>query len=516
MARASVVAILGMLAILVIASCVHGHMTGLCVSRLPNGNLSLTVQHWHSGTPFPDTATMYFMDGATASSSGRFDTAVGGCGALCPMQCTEFRSCNPTQSTQGAWRVEINDVPQRFVPGETVLVQILGGEATMAPTGTCNSVGDGYGPTEGSSQFVEIPPAVTTCFAEICGDGFISPPAEDCDSADLNGQTCELLGYDGGALACGTCCTYDTSGCFFCDDSPNTPTISGCPTGVIDLPTDPGVCCGTDSYTITASDADEGLSNCGTPTLTRVGGASDSCFADGASVTWTATDGAGQTDSCSWSYRVHDREAPVFNECPTGVDVFLGAPVGYGAISATDNCAVTALVQTSGPAPGTVLSSPGNYTIWYEAVDAAGLRSLCSFVLTAHSVVVQVYQDDMAIARVATDQRLRLYMYMPITVLYGDNHQAAYGNTSDGSVDFIQLRNSTSVVYQSPDGWPNQPLEAHAQTFSQFTHVVPDFGYSLWACMNPGGCFEIYDDVVVCASEFTDAPLGGDCVLSPL
>ncbi|MBN2723817.1 MAG: DUF4215 domain-containing protein [Deltaproteobacteria bacterium] len=36
---------------------------------------------------------------------------------------------------------------------------------------------------------------------------------EECDGADLNGITCEDLGYDGGTLACGTYCEFDYSGC---------------------------------------------------------------------------------------------------------------------------------------------------------------------------------------------------------------------------------------------------------------------------------------------------------------
>lgn len=47
-----------------------------------------------------------------------------------------------------------------------------------------------------------------------CGDGMITPP-EQCDGNDLDGYTCESLGYTGGGqLSCDpVTCTLDTSNC---------------------------------------------------------------------------------------------------------------------------------------------------------------------------------------------------------------------------------------------------------------------------------------------------------------
>jgi hypothetical protein len=47
-----------------------------------------------------------------------------------------------------------------------------------------------------------------------CGDGMITSP-EQCDGNDLDGYTCETLGYTGGGqLACDpVTCTLDTSNC---------------------------------------------------------------------------------------------------------------------------------------------------------------------------------------------------------------------------------------------------------------------------------------------------------------
>lgn len=46
-----------------------------------------------------------------------------------------------------------------------------------------------------------------------CGDGQIDA-GEACDTSDLDGETCETLGYSGGALACADdCLDFDVSGC---------------------------------------------------------------------------------------------------------------------------------------------------------------------------------------------------------------------------------------------------------------------------------------------------------------
>jgi hypothetical protein len=49
-----------------------------------------------------------------------------------------------------------------------------------------------------------------------CGNGNIDG-SEQCDGANLNGSTCQSLGYGGGTLACSGTCTYDTSACDSCD-----------------------------------------------------------------------------------------------------------------------------------------------------------------------------------------------------------------------------------------------------------------------------------------------------------
>ncbi|MGM0596720.1 MAG: DUF4215 domain-containing protein [Myxococcota bacterium] len=58
-----------------------------------------------------------------------------------------------------------------------------------------------------------------------CGNSTIDS-GEDCDSNNLNGQTCSSLGYGSGILSCNSNCTFDTSNCD-CVIVPQ----SGCPSG---------------------------------------------------------------------------------------------------------------------------------------------------------------------------------------------------------------------------------------------------------------------------------------------
>lgn len=47
----------------------------------------------------------------------------------------------------------------------------------------------------------------------VCGDGAVNVVGEQCDGADLAGETCASLGFVGGTLSCSLACAYDTSAC---------------------------------------------------------------------------------------------------------------------------------------------------------------------------------------------------------------------------------------------------------------------------------------------------------------
>lgn len=76
----------------------------------------------------------------------------------------------------------------------------------------------------------------------ICGNGIIEG-GEDCEGVNLNGQTCQSLGFGPGTLSCDIACTFDT---YQCSPAPTptptqipTPTPTLCLTPVPDLTSTP-------------------------------------------------------------------------------------------------------------------------------------------------------------------------------------------------------------------------------------------------------------------------------------
>ncbi|MFH2007580.1 MAG: kelch repeat-containing protein [bacterium] len=74
---------------------------------------------------------------------------------------------------------------------------------------TCVSLGgdDGILACRPGCSYFDTSGCVTSC-----GDGFMGG-TEQCDGADLGGATCESLGYYGGALTCTASCTLDLTAC---------------------------------------------------------------------------------------------------------------------------------------------------------------------------------------------------------------------------------------------------------------------------------------------------------------
>lgn len=77
----------------------------------------------------------------------------------------------------------------------------------------------------------------------LCGNGVIDV-GEQCDSANLNGQTCTSQGYTGGTLACSPTCTFNTTSCTACtSDSQCAAQNKVCTAGKCVTCTNPSVDC---------------------------------------------------------------------------------------------------------------------------------------------------------------------------------------------------------------------------------------------------------------------------------
>jgi hypothetical protein len=104
---------------------------------------------------------------------------------------------------------------------------------------SCQSLGYGGGNLICAANCKSVDTTSCTPLAS-CGNGQ-KEGSEQCDGAQLGGQTCLGLGFDSGTLTCSGSCTFDTAGCEtldcagqgeFCIFDENNPQSNCCPPGV--------------------------------------------------------------------------------------------------------------------------------------------------------------------------------------------------------------------------------------------------------------------------------------------
>jgi len=101
-------------------------------------------------------------------------------------------------------------------------------------------------------------------------------------------------------------------------------------------------------------------------------------------VTWTVTDAAGNTDTCSYTVTVVDNQAPVISGMPANITQdndagACGAAVSWTAPSASDNCAIASFTSSHNSGD---FFPVGTTTVTYTATDVNGLISTASFTIT--------------------------------------------------------------------------------------------------------------------------------------
>jgi len=166
---------------------------------------------------------------------------------------------------------------------------------------------------------------------------------------------------------------------------------------------DAGQCsAAVDPGTATATD------NCGIATVT--GERSDAQPLDApypvgtTTITWRATDDAGNYSECAQTITVEDHEAPVIL-CPANITRGTDAPscsatVDPGQATATDNCGSTTV--TSSRSDSQPINAPypkGTTTITWTATDASGNQASCTQTVT-------VVDDDAPVITFAAEQSM--------------------------------------------------------------------------------------------------------------
>jgi hypothetical protein len=139
-------------------------------------------------------------DGADLAGQSCSALGLGPGGLTCARDCRSFdrSQCGPA-TTCGNGAVDPNEVCE----GANLAGQSCAGLGLGNGTLTCLPNCNGYG-TSGC-QTITDPPR--------CGDGQVAG-AEVCDGAELQGATCQSLGYLGGTLTCSPdCLSRNTTGC---------------------------------------------------------------------------------------------------------------------------------------------------------------------------------------------------------------------------------------------------------------------------------------------------------------
>ena len=153
--------------------------------------------------------------------------------------------------------------------------------------------------------------------------------------------------------------------------------------GNINVGTDAGLDTAVVAYSVTANDPGNGAL---TPTLVS-GPVSGSAFPIGTTtISYSATDTAGNVANASFDITVADDEDPVIVGLPADINVNTDAGqatavVSWSAPTVTDNAAGATITQTAGPAPGSAFPI-GTTTVTYEAEDASGNIVTGSFDVT--------------------------------------------------------------------------------------------------------------------------------------
>ncbi|NEN23161.1 HYR domain-containing protein [Cryomorpha ignava] len=136
--------------------------------------------------------------------------------------------------------------------------------------------------------------------------------------------------------------------------------------------------------------------NCALSDLSLTAGlASGESFPAGINtVTFTATDAAGNTTSCSFTVSIIEAVPPTIT-CPVDIIIdndpgICGAVVDYTAPEGDDNCGGAATALTAGLAPGSEFPV-GITVVTYTVTDLSGNQTSCSFNVTVNDTELPVF-----------------------------------------------------------------------------------------------------------------------------
>ena len=128
--------------------------------------------------------------------------------ALCLIAAFALTACGEDDSPNDAFMTQ-GDAGEDTTTGNDDSTEMdMPGDSSSSSTDTGSDTGSDSSSDSGSDSGTS-----SDTGGGDCGNGQIDM-SEQCDGANLNGFTCEQLGYGGGTLGCDPItCTYDTSNC---------------------------------------------------------------------------------------------------------------------------------------------------------------------------------------------------------------------------------------------------------------------------------------------------------------
>ncbi len=222
-------------------------------------------------------------------------------------------------------------------------------------------------------------------------------------------------------------------------------------------------------------------------------------------ITWTATDAAGNKSTCDQSVTVNDNEPPAIS-CPGDIEISnepgaCSAKVTYNSPSASDNCPGATIQQLLGLPSGSVFPI-GRTTNAFKVTDSSGNTAACSFVVTVNDTEAPKAVDPADIL-VHTDAG---QCYASSVALIPPQTSDNCGVQSVSSNAPTQFSKGSTLVK-----WTVIDIHGNKTTCQNTVHVIDAEPPTLGNC--PAGGPFLYN-----SGNFTVGPLNAtdNCGLDPL
>ena len=282
--------------------------------------------------------------------------------------------------------------------------------------------------------------------------------------------------------------------------------VFDCPVSII-LDSDAGICGAV--YTF---DPPTATDNCPeNPAIDQTDGPlSGETFPIGTTtLSFTATDAAGNVATCTYDVTVEDNEPPTFVLCPEDIsfDITDGGctfSLVFDAPDGIDNCSVE-VTQTGGLSTGAEVG-PGVYPIAFTATDPSGNATVCAFQITVNDITPPVFglcpesfstcnpvvdfvaptADDECSGEVIISQTEGLAsgstFPLGITAITFTATDAS-GNTTTCTFDVELLPNATIAV-------AGQDQNICDETSAILSGNIPDTGVGTWTLLEGSGIIQ--------------------------